>query len=128
MKKSILFLFALVALMSACTKSGTSSSDSTSPIITVDSSQFNGRLYVYTYDDFTSAKLSNTDVFLYTNYDDIKRGIYLFYRKSNVSAEADFGYLLQGNYYIVAKNSFKTDTSLVQVTSKRTINKNVFLR
>jgi hypothetical protein len=44
------------------------------------------------------------------------------------NSQADFGYLLQGNYYIRATKDGKADTSLVQVLSRRSVFKNMFLR
>ena len=68
-------------------------------------------------------------MYLYINYDDIKRNLVLLYIKTaSNAAEADFGYLLQGNYYIRAQNGFKSDTALVQVLNKRVNNKSVYLK
>ncbi len=129
MKNNFLFLSLLLSLLVACTKTDTGNSNNNgNTIVTIDSSEFNGRLFVETYDYTLGTKISGADVFLYTNYEDINRGIYLFYQKGNSSGEADFGYLLQGNYYLVSKTFFKADTSLVQVLSKRTIHRNVYLR
>lgn len=125
---NILFILA-VCVLSACSKDETSKVTPTNTIITSDSSAFNGRLIVSTYDYFSGAKLYGTDVFLYTSYDDIKRNLHLLYLKSSsAAAEADFGYLLQGNYYIRSQSAFKTDTALVQILGKRTVNRNVYLK
>ncbi len=129
--KTQLVLFVFLGLfLASCSKTDTSTpKDIGNTIVTSDSSQFNGRLFVYTYDFNNGSKITGADVFLYTNYEDIKRHIYLFYQKSNTSnAMCDFGYLMQGNYYIVSSNFNKTDTSLVQVLSKRVVNREVYLK
>ncbi len=129
MKNNLLLLSFVLALFAACTKTDTGNSNNNgNTIVTIDSSEFNGRLYVETYDYLLGTKISGADVFLYTNYEDIQRGIYLFYQKGNTAGEADFGYLLQGNYYLVSKTILKADTSLVQVLSKRTVHRNVYLK
>ncbi len=118
-----------VCVLSSCSKNEASKVTPTNTIITSDSSAYNGRLIVTTYDYLSGTKLYGTDVFLYTSYDDIKRNLHLLYLKSSTSlAEADFGYLLQGNYYIRSQSAFKTDTALVQILGKRTVNRNVFLK
>ncbi|MDP1728248.1 MAG: hypothetical protein Q8M15_15780 [Bacteroidota bacterium] len=129
MKTNYLAFIISVCVLSSCSKNEASKVTPANTIITSDSSAFNGRLIVTTYDYFSGTKLYGTDVFLYTNYDDIKRNLYLLYLKStSASAEADFGYLLQGNYYIRSQSAFKTDTALVQILGKRTVNRNVYLK
>ncbi|MCF8253847.1 MAG: hypothetical protein K9J84_04650, partial [Bacteroidia bacterium] len=102
--------------------------DTGANIVSIDSSEFNGRLYVNTFDYVTGNRITNANVYLYTNYEDIQRNLYLLFQRTNTSGEADFGYLLQGNYYIVSESNLKRDTSLVQILSKRTIVRNVYLQ
>ncbi len=130
MKKVLLPLLFSALLWSACSKSDTPAPIYTgNNIVTIDSSEFNGHLFVYTYDYVSASKIPGTDVYLYINYDDIKRRLFLLYQKSNSSAaEADFGYLLQGNYYVISNTAFKSDTSLVQVLGKRIVKRNVYLK
>jgi hypothetical protein len=129
MKIKMIIAFLAFLAMASCKKTDTATPEEEGgTIITSDSSQFNGRLYINTLDFFGGAKLSNTDVYLFTNYEDIYRQLYLFTKRSNSNAEVDFGYLLQGNYYVVSQTGIKRDTSLVQVLGGRTINRNVYLR
>ena len=128
MKSTLLFSILALLGLSACTKSDAGTNDNGSPIVTIDSSEFNGRLYVYTLDYVNGNNVTGANVYLYTQYDDIKRRIYLMYQKSNASAEVDFGYLLQGNYYVVSNTINKSDTSLVQVLGKRIVKRNVYLQ
>jgi hypothetical protein len=128
MKNSLAILL-IVLFFGACNASTRNNEELPTPIITIDSSEFNGRLYVYTYDFFNNNVLGNTDVYLYVNYNDIARNLWLNNIRTNTSqGEADFGFLLQGNYYLVANNGFKRDTAMVQVLGKRIIKRNLFLR
>lgn len=128
MKYSLIVLFAGLFL-GACNSSNKNNEENPTPIITIDSSEFNGRLYVYTYDFFSNNVLGNTDVYLYVNYNDIARNLWLNTIRTNASqGEADFGFLLQGNYYLVANNGMKRDTALVQILGKRIIKRSLFLR
>ena len=129
--KPILYLLLVLATgFASCTGSNSNSTkDDSTPIITIDSSEFNGRLFVYTKNFSNGAALGSSDVYLYVRYEDILNRIPLNYVRSSANdGEADFGYLLQGNYYIVSSKSLKSDTSLVQVLSKRTIKRDVFLK
>ncbi len=129
MKTNALLFLLLVLIMGSCSKSNTSPNVTNNTIVSSDSSDFNGRLVVTTYDFMSNTRLYGTDVFLYTNYDDIKHNLYLLTLRSNTSnAEADFGYLLQGNYYVRSQNAAKSDTALVQVLGRRINNKNVLLK
>lgn len=126
--KILAFNFSLLSIL-ACSKTENNRSESENPIITVDSSEFNGRLFVNTYNSDGSAKLTDCDISIYISYDDLKRNLPLNYiSNGSLSSQADFGYLLQGNYYIKASRNTLADTSLVQVLSKRTIVKNMFLK
>jgi hypothetical protein len=123
-------LLLVVLFIFACGKTNTvTPTDGGNTVVTIDSSEFNGRLFVTTYDYQSGNKIGGTDVYIYTNYEDIKRRLFLHYKKTNTSnAEADFGYLLQGNYYIVSNTINKYDTSLVQILSKRIIQRSVYLQ
>ncbi|MBU3663738.1 MAG: hypothetical protein FGM41_11165 [Bacteroidetes bacterium] len=127
--KSSLVILLIVLFFLACNSSTRNNEVIPTPIITIDSSEFNGRLYVYTYDFFNNNVMGNSDVYLYVNYNDIARNLWLnTIRTSAGQGEADFGFLLQGNYYLVANNGFKRDTAMVQVLGKRIIKRNLFLR
>jgi hypothetical protein len=128
--KAIYFTLLSFALLStfACKKTE-SSTPLENDIITNDTSQFNGRLYVTSYNAEGTLKLTNTDVYIYISYDDLKRNLPLnAISTGSFNSQADFGYLLQGNYYVRAMKDGKADTSLVQVLSRRSIYKNLFLK
>jgi hypothetical protein len=126
--KIALIAFVLLSVF-ACKKSETSNSQLENEIITNDTSEFNGRLYVIPYNAEGTLRLTNTDIFLYISYDDLKRNLPLnAISTGSFNSQADFGFLLQGNYYIRATKDGKADTSLVQVLSRRSIYKNMFLK
>jgi hypothetical protein len=129
MKKLAYLSLLLPLLFAACNQSDNVTPEKeAADIILKDSSDFNGRLFVYTYDFNTNNRLS-ADVYIFTRYEDISRNLFLYYKRTqNTNAEADFGFLLQGNYYIVASTFNKSDTSLVQVLSKREIRRNLYLQ
>jgi hypothetical protein len=129
MNKLKVFLFALPIIWISCTRTETVNPEKDSgSIVLNDSSEFNGRLFVYTYDFFTNNRLA-ADVYLYTQYEDIQRDLFLYYKRTQSNtAEADFGYLLQGNYYVVSRSNNRSDTSLVQVLGKREVKRNVYLK
>lgn len=127
-----LFAIILLALMvSACTKTETlqpqiiNNKDS---IITIDSSLFNGRLKVLVLDGSNNnTAVNGAQVFLYPTYEDVKRN-YFIYSVSSVSGEADFGYILQGNYYLRAQFGTKSDTNVVQVLGQKIITRTMIVR
>lgn len=126
--KKLMYLILVASMSVACSKTSTTPTDTGATIVTSDSSQFNGRLIVTTYDYFSGNTLPSADVYVYTRYEDIAKRLYLYTRKSNGAGEADFGYLLQGNYYLVSNTLTKRDTSMVQVLSKRVTYRNVYLQ
>ncbi len=129
MNKLNFLILAIAFIFISCTRSETLNPEKDAgTIILNDSSDFNGRLFVYTYDFYTNNRLA-ADVYLYTQYEDIQRDLFLYYKRTQSSnAEADFGYLLQGNYYIVSRSNSRADTSLVQVLGKREVKRNVYLK
>lgn len=129
MNKLKFIIVAIAFIFISCTRSETVNPEKDAgTIILNDSSDFNGRLFVYTYDFYTNNRLA-ADVYLYTQYEDIQRDLFLYYKRTQSSnAEADFGYLLQGNYYIVSRTNNRSDTSLVQVLGKREVKRNVYLK
>lgn len=116
----ILFSF-LMIVVASCSKSSSSDPTPQNTVITSDSSEFNGRLKAEVRNNSNNLE-SNAIVYLYANYSDLERNLSLNYIYTNSSGIADFGYLLQGNYYLMAQsttNSFLRDTTVVQVNSKR---------
>jgi hypothetical protein len=127
MNKLIFSLMLLVIIVSSCTKSETTANPNQT-IITNDSSQFSGRLKVIVLDGTNGNNVINgAQVFLYPTYEDLKRNFYLN-SITSFGGEADFGYILQGNYYLRAQSGTKSDTNVVQVLGQKTITRTMIVR
>jgi len=124
MKSVLVIIFISVLLIISCT---TKEPTYNQPVITSDTSAYNGRLHVNTYNT-TGTKLQGVEVFIYPTYEDLKHNLYLNNLKSSSSGVIDFGYLMIGNYYLRASNNNLADTALIQVLSKRDVFKNMYLR
>ncbi|MCU0423028.1 MAG: hypothetical protein MUC81_09480 [Bacteroidia bacterium] len=120
----ILFLISFSSIvLYSCSGSNNDNTATTTPepIITNDSSQFNGRLRVELRNQNNNLE-ANGIVYLYPTFDDLKRNLPLNFQFTNQSGVVDFGFLLQGNYYILGRNSgnpLLADTAIVQVLSRR---------
>jgi hypothetical protein len=126
MNKIIFATIVLIGLM-ACTKSESNPNPSQT-IITSDSSQYSGRLKVTVLDGTNNNVVINgAQVFLYPTYDDLKRNFYIN-TVSSIGGTADFGYILQGNYYLRAQSGTKSDTNVVQVLGQKTITRTMIVR
>jgi hypothetical protein len=126
MNKLIFSMMILIAV-SSCTKSETAANPNQT-IITNDSSQFSGRLKVIVLDGTNGNNVINgAQVFLYPSYEDLKRNFYLN-SITSFGGEADFGYILQGNYYLRAQSGTKSDTNVVQVLGQKTITRTMIVR
>jgi hypothetical protein len=123
-----LFAILLLAVMvTSCTKTETIATPSQT-IVTSDSSQFSGRLKVVVLDGTNNnTQINGAQVFLYPSYEDLKRNFYLN-TISTVSGTADFGFILQGNYYLRAQSGTKSDTNVVQVLGQKTITRTMIVR
>lgn len=123
-KNSILVLLGLMIAAVVSTSCSKSESDNTTPqqqIVTTDSSEFNGRLKAEVRNVNNNLE-NNAIVYLYANYSDLVNNLSLNFVYTNNSGIADFGYLLQGNYYLFARNlsgAVARDTAVVQVNSRR---------
>ncbi len=123
-KNSILVLLGLMIAAVVSTSCSKSESDNTTPqqqIVTTDSSEFNGRLKAEVRNVNNNLE-NNAIVYLYANYSDLVNNLSLNFVYTNNSGIADFGYLLQGNYYLLARNlsgAVARDTAVVQVNSRR---------
>ncbi|MCC7532361.1 MAG: hypothetical protein IT246_00315 [Bacteroidia bacterium] len=92
-------------------------------IVTTDSSEYNGTLKVEVY-TASGAKDNNAIVYLFANYEDLKNNLALNSIPTNASGVSNFGYLLQGNYYLLAYNKSDVtarDTAVAQVLGKQSI-------
>ncbi len=124
------FFFAFISLMIfACGKTDSSQPIQPNQVITTDSSSFNGKLVVTVFDRNAINVQPGTLVSLFVSYDDLLRRFPLnqLVTESNTGI-ANFGYLLNGNYYLCAQKGFLSDTSMVQVLGQRTIQKSMYLR
>jgi len=126
MNKIIFAAIVLTGFM-AFTKTETNPNPSQT-IITSDSSQYSGRLKVMVLDGTNNnAIINDAQVFLYPTYDDLKRNFYIN-TVTSISGTADFGYILQGNYYLRAQSGIKSDTNVVQVLGQKTITRTMIVR
>lgn len=121
-KKIMILLAATVMTIMACSKN----SEDTTPqqaIITADSSEFNGRLKAEVRGVSNNLE-ANAVVYLFPDYQALQNNLSLNYQFTNSSGIADFGYVLQGNYYLLARstvNNGARDTVVVQVNSRREV-------
>jgi hypothetical protein len=126
MFKIVFITLVLFGLM-ACNRTDTIATPNQT-IITSDSSQFTGRLKVIVLDGTNSNSVINgAQVFLYPTYDDMKRNYYIN-TVSSISGSADFGFILQGNYYLRAESGLKGDTNVVQVMGQKTITRTMIVK
>lgn len=123
----IIFAVIVFLIFIGCSKTETNPNPSQT-IITSDSSQYSGRLKVIVLDGTNNNTIiNNAQVFLYPTYDDLKRNFYIN-TVSSISGTADFGFILQGNYYLRAQSGIKSDTNVVQVMGQKTITRTMIVR
>jgi hypothetical protein len=127
MKQSFLLVGFMTALV-ACQKTDGDSTPAQT-IVTSDSSNVTGRLYVDIVDG-SGHSLSNAKATLYLSFDDIARGVPLYSFTSNSSGRVDFGYILEGNYYLtgVSSGGALHDTTVAQVLPKRVLTRKLILQ
>ncbi|MCU0442786.1 MAG: hypothetical protein MUE96_10345 [Bacteroidia bacterium] len=119
---------ALVA--SSCRKSDDDDNPTpTQTIITSDSSNATGRLYVDVF-DVNGNEINQATVSLYISYTDLQKSLPLYTFTSNNNGRVDFGFVLQGNYYLTGSNANGTlrDTTVAQVLPQRSIFRKLILR
>ncbi|MFA9214974.1 MAG: hypothetical protein ACEQSR_14230 [Candidatus Methylacidiphilales bacterium] len=122
----------MTVIIASCTKTETLKTETIvnnkDSIITIDSSLFNGRLKVLVLDGTNNnTAVNGAQVFLYPTYEDVKRN-YFIYSVSSLAGQADFGYILQGNYYLRAQFGTKSDTNVVQVLGQKIITRTMIVR
>jgi hypothetical protein len=123
----IIFAVIVFLIFIGCSKTETNPNPSQT-IITSDSSQYSGRFEVIVLDGTNNNTIiNNAQVFLYPTYDDLKRNFYIN-TVSSISGTADFGFILQGNYYLRAQSGIKSDTNVVQVMGQKTITRTMIVR
>lgn len=124
----------LIQFLYSCERSNETPQQNTTVqnIITSDSSDVSGRLYVEVRNATNTASVSGATVHLYLNYDDMMRNIWLYRLNSSANGVVDFGYVLQGNYYItgsgVVSRTLRADTTVVQIIPRRTVRRFLYLR
>lgn len=125
--KAIFFLCAIAALVSCSKDDGDDTPEQT--IVTVDSSGVSGRLYVEVY-DVNGNDISGAEVSLFITKEDMMNNIPLYQFTSSSTGRVDFGYILQGNYYVTGQNGAGTthDTTVAQVIPKRVLTRKLILQ
>lgn len=123
----LVLFFALIA--ASCSKKDDKDDTPQQTIVTTDSSGVSGRLYVEVY-DVNGNDLAGATVSLYLTKDDMNADMPLYSFVSPSSGRVDFGYILQGNYYVTGYNITKTthDTTVAQVLPKRVLTRKLILQ
>ncbi|MFN4972150.1 MAG: hypothetical protein ACK4Y6_06620 [Bacteroidota bacterium] len=125
------FVFLLVV---SCQKAADTPNQNTTVqnIVSSDSSDVSGRLLVEVRNSTNTSGISNATVSLFLTYDDMLRNFALYRIASSSSGQVDFGYVLQGNYYLsgtaLVSGITRTDTSVVQIIPKRTTTRFLYLK
>jgi len=125
--------FLLLTVIS-CQKAADTPSQNTTvqTIVSTDSSDVAGRLQVEVRNTTNTGSVANATVSLFLNYDDVLRNYALYRISSSSTGQVDFGFVLQGNYYLtgsaVISGRTRTDTTVVQIIPKRTNTRFLFLR
>jgi hypothetical protein len=134
MKKIIyLAMFVAFAIITSCSGSqdDDQDNDNRQTVITNDTSILTGRLLVEVRRNSNGNFVDNAEVNLYLNYDDMLRDFPLYSLNAN-NGRADFGFVLNGNYYITGSFSSTTgvirDTTVAQVLPRNTITRLLYLR
>jgi uncharacterized alpha/beta hydrolase family protein len=126
----LLALLSCAVIFQACDSSSSKDKVEVKPqtIITSDSSELTGRLYVRCYNG--SATVSGAMVSLFVTYDDLKRSLPLLTIQSASDGMVDMGYVLTGNYYIAGSTGsgvLLRDTTVAQILPQRSVTRNLYL-
>lgn len=129
MIRQIVFILITLALIASCRKTDEDDQAPTQTIITSDSSNATGRLYVDVY-DVNGNEINQAEVRLYITYNDLQKNLPLYTFTSNTIGRVDFGFVLQGNYYLtgISNNGTLRDTTVAQVLPQRNITRKLILR
>jgi hypothetical protein len=126
-------MFVAFAIITSCSGSqdDDQDNDNRQTVITNDTSILTGRLLVEVRRNSNGNFVDNAEVNLYLNYDDMLRDFPLYSLNAN-NGRADFGFVLNGNYYITGSFSSTTgvirDTTVAQVLPRNTITRLLYLR
>jgi hypothetical protein len=126
MKYLLILLFGITLF--SCTKKE-DDSPLNQTIITSDSSGVTGRLYVDVF-DVNGNDISGATVRLYLSKEDMYDHLVFNTLISSSSGRVDFGYILQGNYYVTGVNAAGTlhDTTPAQIIPKRMLTRKLYLK
>jgi ABC-type uncharacterized transport system YnjBCD substrate-binding protein len=129
MKTQTLLVLCIALIVASCSKKDDGDDTPQQTIVTTDSSGVSGRLYVDVY-DVNGNDIAGATVNLYLSKDDMNADIPLYSFLSKSTGRVDFGYILQGNYYVTGKNAAGTihDTTVAQVLPKRVLTRKLILQ
>lgn len=132
MNKYFILLIILVSTILSCEKSDTTDTKTQQVVITSDSSEVTGRLFVDVRNHNNTSAISNAQVRIYLTYDDMMKNIPLYDLNSSSSGRVDFGYILQGNYYLTGVHQSGGitigDTTVAQILPRRSHTRFLFLK
>lgn len=128
---NLLFGVLLASAVASCTKVQDPILEDEQPIVKDDSSGITGRLYIIARNSNNTTNIENATVKLFSSYEDARRDFTLFRVNTDNNGKADFGFVLQGNYYVVGSatvgSNLFTDTIAIQVIPKQTITRYLYL-
>lgn len=129
MKIQTVLILLVVAGIVSCSKKNDDDPTPTQTIVTTDSSGVSGRLYVDVF-DVNGNDVSGANVSLFLSKEDLDANIPLYSFVSSSAGRVDFGYILQGNYYVTGSNNAGTlhDTTVAQVLPKRVLTRKLILQ
>lgn len=131
MKRHSLLLPVLILLVFAAACSSNKNDDSKpQTIITSDSSDATGRLYVVT-NYQSGGTVNGAAVKLFLSYDDLLHNIPLYTKLSDNNGNVDFGYVLKGNYYVTGAYGsvgVYRDTTVAQVLPQKSLTRYLYLK
>lgn len=128
---SLMGFIVLLVITISCNTSSTKKDDPTpQTIITSDSSDATGRLYVITYNASGASVYSGAVVKLFLSYEDVQRNLPLYSIVSDAAGKADFGYVLKGNYYVLGtyNGGFYRDTTVAQILPQKSVTRYLYLK
>jgi hypothetical protein len=133
MATRIFITMILATVLYACTDTTRDrDNDRQQTIVNADSSGETGRLVIEVRRQNNNALVANARVNLFLSYDDLLRNISLYSLQTNNSGRADFGFVLNGNYYLTASATIDgvplRDTTVAQIIPIREVTRILYLR
>ncbi len=129
MKIQSLFILLVVVGIVSCSKKKDDDTVLNQTIVTSDSSGVTGRLYVDVF-DVNGNDVAGATVKLFLSKEDMYDDLVFNTMVSSSSGRVDFGYILQGNYYVTGVNAsgLLHDTTPAQIIPKRVLTRKLFLK